>query len=393
MSSGKPKLRRRADQRCFGNRPSRLSTSPVQLRQSVGAFLMFERTARPICASQFLRPSALSCQEGLPAAAIFILKLNFPGQGIKTECRCSRLVLRPGGPRSEPILLDRYQSSSTRAHPAGPRRAQPGRTPIFGSALQRLRAHWPEYVIEATLLGGFMISACLGGILLESQRSPLRRAIPEPLLRRFLMGITMGLTAIPIFYSPWGKRSGAHINPAVSLTFLRLGKIHIWDAVFYMSAHCAGAVCGVLLPAFFLRSELADPAVRYVVTVPGPQGRLAALVAEVIISFVTMLTVLALSDHQRFSAYTGACVGLLLVIFVTVETPYSGMSLNPARTLGSAAVAHVWEGFWIYLIAPNLGMLAAAELHLRWRRVRPARTCDLAPSEVDRVYPAGTQEQ
>ena len=188
------------------------------------------------------------------------------------------------------------------------------------------------------------------------------------------MGISMGLTAIAIIYSPWGKQSGAHINPSVSLTFFRLGKIQLWDTVFYIAAQFAGASLGMLSVARFLRTELADPAVEYVITVPGPKGPWVALVAEFLLSFGMMYTVLGLSGRQQLSRYTGVVVGFLLVIFVTFEAPFSGMSINPARTFGSAITAHVWTGFWLYVVAPTLGMLAAAEFYL-WSKGRSRVKC------------------
>jgi aquaporin Z len=75
-----------------------------------------------------------------------------------------------------------------------------------------LKRHWPEYLMEAACLGLFMISAFTFGAILEHPVSPLQQAIPYSLLRRFLMGVAMGSTAILIIYSPWGKQSGAHIN-------------------------------------------------------------------------------------------------------------------------------------------------------------------------------------
>jgi aquaporin Z len=56
---------------------------------------------------------------------------------------------------------------------------------------------------------------------------------------------------------------------------------------------------------------------------------------------------------------------MLVVTFITVESPLSGMSMNPARTVGSAVWAHDWTALWIYLAAPLLGMLGAAEVHVR----------------------------
>ncbi len=138
--------------------------------------------------------------------------------------------------------------------------------------INALKQHWPEYLMEAAALGIFMISACLFGILLEHPDSPVRRLIADPFLRRFLAGLAMGLTAITIIYSPWGKQSGAHMNPSVTLTFFRLGKISGWDAVFYVLFQFIGGVTGVLLVAGALGRLIANPAVSYVVTVPGGRG-------------------------------------------------------------------------------------------------------------------------
>src|SRR3954471_11327278 len=237
-----------------------------------------------------------------------------------------------------------------------------------------LRLHWPEYLMEAAGLGFFMISACLFGALYENPASPVRQAIGSTLLRRLLMGLSMALTSIAIVYSPWGKQSGAHINPSVTLTFFRLGKIPKWDAILYIASQFAGAALGVVLVAWFLGKELADPAVRYVVTVPGDHGLWVALLAEFIIAFGMMSTVLYFSNHHRLDRYTGLFAGLLVAIYITIEAPFSGMSMNPARTFGSGFSAEIWSGLWVYLTAPPLAMLTAAEIYL-WRKGRFAVKC------------------
>src|SRR2546428_9952053 len=112
-----------------------------------------------------------------------------------------------------------------------------------------MRAHWPEYGIEAAGLGLFMVSACVFGTLFEHPASPVVSALPDPLTRRALMGVAMGLTAVLLIYSPWGRRSGAHFNPATTLTFWRLGKVETRDAVGYAIAQALGALAGVLLAA------------------------------------------------------------------------------------------------------------------------------------------------
>jgi len=243
-------------------------------------------------------------------------------------------------------------------------------------AIGSLQAHWPEYLMEAALLGAFMVSACLFGALYEFPQSPIRQAIHSSLLRRLLMGISMGSTAVAIIYSPWGKQSGAHINPSVTATFFRLGKIKFWDALFYMASQFTGALSGVCLVAYFLGHEISDPAVRYVVTVPGEHGVWIALLAEFVIAFILMSVVLHASNHHKFDRFTGLFAGLLVATYITIEAPFSGMSMNPARTLGSALPAQVWEGLCVYLTSPPLAMLAAAEVYL-WSSGKAVKCCKL----------------
>src|SRR5262245_43885472 len=196
--------------------------------------------------------------------------------------------------------------------------------------------HWPEYLMEAAGLGLFMLSACLFATLLHHPASPVAQLIQPPLLRRFLIGLAMGLTAISIIYSPWGKQSGAHLNPSVTLTFFRLGKVAPWDALWYILAQFVGGILGVGLAALLLRPYVADPTVNYVVTAPGRFGPWVAFVAEVLISFVLMSVVLRVSNNRTLNRFTGLCAGLLVATYITLEAPLSVSSMNPARTFGPA---------------------------------------------------------
>lgn len=236
-----------------------------------------------------------------------------------------------------------------------------------------LRKHWPEYLMEAVGLGLFMVSACVFGALLEHPASPVRQALPDGTLRRLLMGLAMGATAAGLIYSPWGQRSGAHINPAVTLTFLSLGKVKRPDAAFYVAAQVVGGVLGVVLAAAVLGTTLAHPSVNWVATVPGPAGAGTAFAAEVAISFGLMLTVLTISS-SRFARLTGLAAAILVATWISVEAPVSGMSMNPARTVASALPSGRWTAAWIYFVAPPLGMLGAARAFSTLTRGR-ARYC------------------
>jgi aquaporin Z len=239
--------------------------------------------------------------------------------------------------------------------------ASVGRQPL----LNALRRHWPEYVMEGIELGLYMIAACAFVVLLQYPTSPVHQAFPDPALRRVLIGVALGMTAIGIIYSPLGQRSGAHFNPAVTFTFFRLGKVEFWDAAFYGAAQFIGGLLGVLLSALVLGKMVAHPSVRYAATVPGMPGVGVAFLAEVIISFLQMSVILCLSNTPRLARFTGLFAGAMTAIYISLEAPYSGASMNPARTFASALPAQIWTALWLYFTAPPLGMLLAAELYVR----------------------------
>lgn len=238
----------------------------------------------------------------------------------------------------------------------------------FTGMIAALRKHWPEYLIEAGCLGAFMVSAGIFTTLLEHPDSPVRQAIPNNSLRLALNGLAMGLTAVGIIYSPWGARSGAHMNPAVTWTFFRLGKVGTWDALFYPVFQTLGGISGVLVMEMALGRSFAAPPVSYVATVPGEMGTAVAFVAETILALGMMLMVLITANSHRLKRFTGVFGGLLVFLYITFESPLSGMSINPARTVASALPSGIWTASWIYFIAPVGGMLLAAEIYRQFIR-------------------------
>lgn len=235
-------------------------------------------------------------------------------------------------------------------------------------ALAVLKINWPEYLLEAWGLGLFMVFASLFASLLESRYLPIIRFIPDPDIRRCLMGLAMGLTAILLIYSPWGKRSGAHYNPAVTLAFLRQGKVKPLDALFYIFAQFFGGTLGMLLMAFIIGKPLTEAPVSYVVTQPGQYGVAVAFAAELMMSTMLMLMVLRLSNSITYNRYTGVCAGCLVAFYITCAAPISGMSINPARSFASAFAANHWSFIWVYFTAPVIGMQMAIPINrLCWQ--------------------------
>lgn len=232
--------------------------------------------------------------------------------------------------------------------------------------LDALRRHWPEYLLEAAGLMFFMVNAAWVTTLLEYPGSPVHQAIQSDFLRRIPLGIAMGVAIAIIVYNPGGKRSGAHINPAVTWAFLRLGKISRRDAIFYTLFQFLGGIVAAFTMKALLGKPFTHPKVRYAATVPGPEtGPWAAFAAEFVITFILMFLILICMNNKKLEKFTGAVVAGLIMIYLWFETPLSGMSLNPARTFGSALAGGVWDGLWVYFTAPPLAALLAAEVFLR----------------------------
>lgn len=228
-----------------------------------------------------------------------------------------------------------------------------------------LKRNWSLYIYEAIELALFMISACAFTLVLFDPSSPAFRLFPSAFVRRTLMAIAMGLTAILIIHSPMGKRSGAHFNPVITLTYLRLGKIGLCDAAFYVVFQFIGGICGVAIATAVFGNSLSRPAVEYAVTVPGKYGIVAAFFAELFMAIVLMAVVLLLSNTARLAIYVSYSVGVLIALYTFFFAPISGFSINPARTTGSALFAGVWTAGWLYFVAPLMGMLSAAEVYTR----------------------------
>ena len=253
------------------------------------------------------------------------------------------------------------------------------------SGLRQLKAafqhNWKHYLQESLGLAIFMVSACFFSALLFSGESPWHQAIHSEMWKNILMGLLMGSTALFIFYSPFTAPSGSQINPAVTVTFLRLDKMCRYDATFFILFQIAGGTAAVFAMQFLMGSILTDPPVNSVVTVPGKPGTWWALITEFIIAFLTMGMVLFTSYHNKWKKYTRIFSAILVCCWVILAGPVSGFGMNPARSFASAFPSGIWTTFWIYLFIPFAGMLSAAEFFLFVQRKK-----NMSPPEAAMAY-------
>lgn len=230
--------------------------------------------------------------------------------------------------------------------------------------------NYRHYLQEALGLAIFMVSACFFSAMLFSAQSPWYYFFPDFMTRNIFMGLMMGLTALFIFYSRWTAPSGSQINPAVTLTFLRLDKMCRYDAMFFIIFQFIGGTAAVYMMQWMMGSILTDAPVNSAVTVPGKYGTMPALFTEFIIAFITMTMVLATSNHERLKKYTRIIAACFVCGWVIFAGPVSGFGMNPARTFASALPAHTWTAFWLYLVIPVAGMLSAAEFFLIMKKLK-----------------------
>jgi aquaporin Z len=238
----------------------------------------------------------------------------------------------------------------------------------------RRPSHLPEYAIEAAGTAWLMLVILGLGSLLWATGWPLERALASESARRVVMGTGVGAAVAAFAWSRWGARSGAHLNPAVTIAFLYLRKVAWRDAAGYVLAQWVGGTLAAIVWALGVRAAAGRPLL--LATVPGAPGPLAAFGVEVAITGALMLVLLVVSNSRR-QRLTPAAAGLAIALLVFLAAPLSGASLNPARSFASALVAGEWRAFWVYLAGPPFGALLAALVygHVLARPVHCAKLC------------------
>ncbi len=225
-----------------------------------------------------------------------------------------------------------------------------------------LLSHAPEYISE--FIGTAFLMFCVVGAvgIMFGRHSPVMRAIPSVNLRLFLTGLALGGAGSFVAITPLGRLSGAHLNPAMSLGFFTIGRMHVQDLVFYIVAQISGACLGAW-GGHVVFGRLAV-AVHDALNQPGNDVSSAvATLAEMAATFTLVAAVFALVSRPRTMRWTPVAVIGVVAVIVWLDGNFSGASLNPARSFGPVAVSGNWHLFWIYVVGPCCGSVTAALLH------------------------------
>jgi glycerol uptake facilitator-like aquaporin len=164
--------------------------------------------------------------------------------------------------------------------------------------------------MEAAELCALMFCICLFGALIYSGASPLRPLALSRTVESFLMGIAIAITTFLIIRSPFGRRTGAHFNPAITLAYFYLDRVHRWDTLYYVTSQFTGALVGVFVAHHILGEHLSAPPVCYVVTIPGRYGNFIAFVAESVLSGLLIRKIVV--DLQSASLRLPSVDGVLM---------------------------------------------------------------------------------
>jgi aquaporin Z len=219
------------------------------------------------------------------------------------------------------------------------------------------RVPWGPFAFELMGTALLVLVGLSLVILMFGAGSPMPRLIPEEGTRSLITGFLFGTTGASIALSPVGRVSGAHINPVVTLAFRLMGKLDLRTTLGYVAAQLIGAVVGSL--PLLLWGEMGR-SVAFGATVPGAGFTLSTVfLGEVVTTFAMVALLAVFLGFRRIRPFTPAIFPPLYAIMVWAESPVSGTSTNPARSLGPAVISGQWQGWWLYWAGPMVGMLLA----------------------------------
>jgi len=224
--------------------------------------------------------------------------------------------------------------------------------------------HGRLWVAEALGTALMVLAIVLGAALTLGAGSPVAEALPGDGARFLALGAIVAPVVASIAVSPLGRLSGAHLNPAVTLGFWALGRVPTRDVTGYLTAQLAGGLAGALVAQALLPHPVTE-SIGGAVTHPSVSPP-AAVALEAAMTALLLGVVFAFASSERRAGWTPLAIVPVLTAIIWLGSPWTGASLNPARSEGPAIAFGDLADLWIYLAAPAAAALLLGRL---WRAV------------------------
>lgn len=171
------------------------------------------------------------------------------------------------------------------------------------------------------------------------------------------------LVILALIYSPFGKISGAHLNPSLTFAFWMEGLVDTLDAIFYTIAQVLAAITACIIVAFFFPTYVEVIGSGRTQPLVSIYPELISFLVEMLMTGILVSIVFTFQHHKDWVKYTGLTVCSYLFLSGLIISPLVGLSMNPARSLGPAIATGVYDYVWIYLAGPLLGSFISVHLH------------------------------
>jgi len=221
---------------------------------------------------------------------------------------------------------------------------------------------WAAEALGTALL---VLAIVLAVGLSVAEGSPLADALPGPGARFLAVGVLVAPFVALLATSPLGRASGAHLNPAVTLAFWVGGQLSSRDLTGYIAAQLFGGLAGAAAGRALLPGA-AWESIGGTVTHPGVPAA-TAFMLEAGMTALLLVVILTFSGSERLARLTPLAIVPVLTAIIWLGSPWTGASINPARSEGPALAFGDFPDLWLYLVAPSVAGLAVG---LAWRVTR-----------------------
>lgn len=192
----------------------------------------------------------------------------------------------------------------------------------------------------------------------------LAAAFPEVGIGLVGVSLAFGLTVVSIAYS-LGHISGAHLNPAVTVGMWVGGRMTAKEVVPYIISQILGGIAGAAVLYMIATgngSEIGGFAANgYEEHSPGGYSMMAAIVTELVMTFMFLLIILGSTDEKAAKPFAGLAIGLALTLIHLISIPVTNTSVNPARSISQALFVGDWalSQLWVFIVIPIIGAALA----------------------------------